>query len=104
MIMIHSDNTGIVLPPRVAQTQVVIIPILHKSDDSKKMLDKCFELQKTLRAAGIRVAVDDRDNHNPGFKFNDWEVKGTPLRLELGNKDFEAGEVRVAVRHNTQKF
>ena len=83
---------------------MVIIPILHKTDDSKLMLDKCFELQKTLRAAGIRTAVDDRDNHNPGFKFNDWEVKGTPLRLELGNKDFEAGEVRVAVRHNSQKF
>jgi prolyl-tRNA synthetase len=57
-----------------------------------------------LKAAGIRVQVDDRDNHNPGFKFNNWEVKGTPVRLELGHKDLEKGEVKVCVRHNGEKF
>jgi prolyl-tRNA synthetase len=55
-------------------------------------------------AAGIRVKVDDSDNHNPGFKFNSWEVKGTPIRLELGNKDFEKNEVRCAIRHSSEKF
>ncbi len=88
MIMIHSDNTGVVLPPRVAQTQIVIIPILYKNDDSKALLDQAHNLKKELLQAGIRVTVDDRDNHNPGFKFNNWEVKGTPIRLELGAKDF----------------
>jgi len=104
MIMIHSDNIGVVLPPRVAQTQIVIIPILYKNDDSKALLDKAYELSKLLKASGIRIAVDDRDNHNPGFKFNSWEVKGTPVRLELGAKDFQNGEVKVAIRHNGEKF
>jgi prolyl-tRNA synthetase len=104
MIMIHSDNTGVVLPPRVAQVQVVIIPILFKNDDGKAIVEKAWELAKELKQAGIRVQVDDRDNHNPGFKFNNWEVKGTPVRLELGSKDFEKGEVKVAVRHSGEKF
>jgi prolyl-tRNA synthetase len=104
MIMIHSDNTGVVLPPRVAQVQVVIIPILFKNDDGKAIVEKAWELAKELKLAGIRVQVDDIDNHNPGFKFNNWEVKGTPLRLELGSKDFEKGEVKVAVRNSGEKF
>ena len=104
MIMIHSDNTGVVLPPRVAQVQVVIIPILFKNDDGKKILDKAHELAKALKAGGIRVQVDDRENHNPGFKFNNWEVKGTPIRIEVGAKDLEKGEVKVAIRHSGEKF
>lgn len=104
MIMIHSDNTGVVLPPRVAQVQVVIIPILFKNDDSKAIVGRAWELAKELKAAGIRVQVDDRENHNPGFKFANWEVKGTPIRLEIGSKDLEKGEVKVAVRHSGEKF
>ena len=104
MIMVHSDNTGIVMPPRVAQTQIVIIPILFKNDDAKLLHDKAHELAAQLKAAGLRVTVDDRENHNPGFKFNSWEVKGTPIRLELGAKDIAAGEVKCAVRHSGAKF
>ena len=104
MIMIHSDNTGVVLPPRVAQVQVVIIPILFKNDDGKKIVDKAHELAKELKASGIRVQVDDRENHNPGFKFNNWEVKGTPIRIEVGAKDLANNEVKVAIRHNGEKF
>lgn len=104
MIMVHSDNTGVVLPPRVAKTQIVIIPIFYKDKDNKAILAKAEELFKTLKDAGIRCVIDDSDNHNPGFKFNYWEVRGTPVRLELGSKDFEKNEVKCCVRHNGEKF
>lgn len=103
MLMIHSDNTGVVLPPKVAQTQIVIIPILYKNDDSKALVDKAYELRDQLKKAGLRVQVDDSDNHNPGFKFNQWEVKGTPVRLEIGAKDFQKNEVRCCIRHSGAK-
>ena len=104
MLMVHSDNTGVCLPPRVAQTQVVIIPIIYKGDDEKLYNEKADELCAQLKAAGVRVAVDDSDNHNPGFKFSQWEVRGTPVRLELGSKDLANNEVRCAVRHSGKKF
>lgn len=104
MIMIHSDNTGMVLPPRVAQTQVIIVPIYYKNDDSNAMLDKAYEIKKQLMAKGVRVQVDVRDNHNPGFKYNYWEVRGVPVRLELGGKDMEKESMRCVVRHSGEKF
>ena len=104
MIMIHSDNKGLVLPPRVAQTQVVIIPIFFKGVANKEITDKVHELASKLRESGIRVAVDDNPHHNPGFKYNHWELKGVPLRIELGSKDLANQEVRVAVRHSGEKF
>ena len=102
--MIHSDNKGVVLPPKVAQTQVVIIPVIFKTDDPTAMKDKAHKLAADLRGAGIRVKVDDSDIHNPGFKYNSWEVKGTPMRLELGGKDFAKNEVRCCLRHNGEKM
>lgn len=87
--MVHSDDTGLILPPRVAQTQVVIIPIMKKGDDFaaiKAAAEECFS---SLKKAGVRVEIDDRENYNPGFKYNHWELRGVPLRLELGNMDFE---------------
>jgi len=102
--MIHSDNTGMVLPPKVAQTQVVIVPITYKNDDTKAVMDKAWEMANEMKAAGIRVAVDERDNHNPGFKFNSWEVKGVPVRLELGAKDMAAQETKAVIRHSSEKF
>jgi prolyl-tRNA synthetase len=104
MIMIHSDNNGLVLPPRVAQNQVVIIPIFFKDGDNKALKDKVHEIAANLRDHGIRVAVDDNDSKNPGFKFNHWEVRGTPIRLELGHKDLEKSEVKAVVRHSGEKF
>jgi len=104
MIMIHSDDTGLVLPPKVAQTQIVIVPIRYKNDDPTLLNDKAEELAGKLRQAGMRVVVDSSETHNPGFKFAAWEVKGIPARLELGMKDYEKEEVRVAVRHSNKKF
>jgi prolyl-tRNA synthetase len=101
--MVHSDNKGLVLPPRVAQTQVVFVPITYKDDDSAAIIGKINELTKALKAAGVRVYCDDRDNYNPGWKFNHWELKGTPIRLELGKKDFEKQEVRLVRRDNGEK-
>ena len=104
MIMVHADNKGLVLPPRVAQTQVVFVPITYKDDDEKVINGKIEELAKTLKKAGVRATFDDRENYNPGWKFNHWEIKGTPIRLELGKKDFEKQEVRAVRRDNGEKF
>ena len=101
--MVHSDDTGLVLPPKVATTQVVIIPIVKKGDDIAAIMAKGNELFKVLKDAGIRVELDDRENYNPGWKFNNWELKGVPIRLELGAKDFAANEVRCAKRNDGVK-
>jgi len=98
--MIHGDNKGLVLPPRVAQTQVVLVPIVYKEDDPASINNKLEEIYKQFKEAGVRTFYDDRDNYNPGWKFNHWEVKGVPIRIELGKKDFENQEVRV-VRRDT---
>jgi len=101
MILIHGDNTGLVLPPRVAQTQVVIVPIPGKKMDWELLNMKARELGARLSEdADIRVHVDDRKNYNPGYKYNHWELKGVPIRLELGEKDLEQNVVTVATRYN----
>ncbi|KRX03296.1 YbaK/aminoacyl-tRNA synthetase-associated domain [Pseudocohnilembus persalinus] len=105
MILTHGDDIGLVLPPRVANIQVVIVPILIKDEELfKKQVEKAKEIAKLLKNAGIRVKVDDRDNYNPGWKFNHWEVKGVPLRLELGPKDYKQGEFRAVHRNTKDKF
>jgi len=98
MVMFHGDNKGLVLPPRVAPVQCVFVPIFFK--DTKGLIDQCEVLSKELQAAGVRTHGDYRDNYNPGWKYNHWELKGVPLRLELGPKDVEAKQVRV-VRRDT---
>ena len=100
MIMVHSDDQGLVLPPKVAQTQVVIIPIIKKDDNEKEIIDQAKKVADELKQAGVRVQLDDRPNYNPGFKFNHWELRGVPIRLELGNKDFAAQEMRMCKRNN----
>lgn len=97
MVMVHSDDKGLVLPPRVAPIQVVIVPIYMKGQQ-KDLNDKATELQDELKAAGIRVEVDRREIHNPGWKYADWEMRGVPLRLELGPKDLKAGRVTMVPR------
>lgn len=101
--MVHSDNKGLVLPPRVAQIQVVIVPITYKDDDTTTILSKAEELFNQLKSLGIRVFLDDRENYNPGFKYNHWELRGVPIRLELGKKDLEKQEVRLVRRDNGEK-
>jgi prolyl-tRNA synthetase len=103
MIMVHSDDKGLVLPPRVAQIQVVIVPITYKDDDASTIQAKAEEIYKALKTAGVRVFLDDRENYNPGFKYNHWELRGVPIRLELGKKDLEKGEVRMVRRDNGDK-
>jgi prolyl-tRNA synthetase len=103
MIMVHGDNKGLVLPPKVSPIQVVIVPIYYSEDDSRKVLDKANEIEKTLLDKQIRVHVDKRSELTPGFKFHDWELKGIPLRIEIGPKDIEKQKVVIATRHNQEK-
>ncbi len=98
IIMAHGDEFGLVLPPRLAPFQAVIVPIYRKDDEKVPVLAAANELKKTLLAAGIRVKLDDRDSLTPGFKFNDWEMKGVPLRVEIGPKDIANNTVALARR------
>ncbi len=101
LIMTHGDERGLRLPPKVAPVQAVILPIAaHKGG----VMEACTELRDTLKKAGFRVKLDDRDTVSPGFKFNDWELKGVPVRLEVGPRDLENGVVTVFRRDTLEKF
>lgn len=101
LIMAHSDDQGLVLPPKLAPTQVVIVPI-YKTDEEKANLDAYVDqLSAALKQLDIRVKYDDRDTQRPGFKFAEWELKGVPLRVALGSRDMQNGTVELA-RRDTQ--
>ena len=102
VVMAHGDDRGLRLPPRVAPHQVVIVPIL-RGDDSADVLQAAAAVAGELRAAGVRVRVDDRPEHRPGYKFNEWELKGVPLRIELGPRDLAAGAVTAARRDTGER-
>jgi prolyl-tRNA synthetase len=97
IIMTHGDDKGLVLPPKLAPHQVVIVPIA-RGEQGAAVLDAARDLAARLKAAGIRVHVDDRPQVSPGFKFNDWELRGVPIRLEMGPRDLAAGTVMMAKR------
>ncbi|MFH1588248.1 MAG: proline--tRNA ligase [Candidatus Diapherotrites archaeon] len=100
VLMVHGDNKGLVLPPKIAKEKCVIVPILF--DKSKeKILNKANELNKELKE--FNCFVDDRDNYSAGFKFNEWELKGIPLRIELGPKDLEKNQCVLIRRDNGNK-
>ena len=103
MIMVHSDNMGLVLPPKVAQIQVVIIPIIKKGDDEAALTANAEKVYADLKSASERIALDDITNYNPGFTYNHWELRGTPISLELGKKDFDKQEMRCCKRHDGLK-
>ena len=103
MIMVHGDNKGLVLPPKVSPIQVVIVPIYYSEADAKKVIEKANEIEKILLDKKIRVHVDRRSELTPGFKFHDWELKGIPLRIEIGPKDIVKKKVVIATRHNQEK-
>lgn len=103
MIMVHGDNKGLVLPPKVSPIQIVIVPIYYSEDDAKKVLEKANEIEEMLLDKKIRVHVDRRSELTPGFKFHDWELKGIPLRIEIGPKDIAKQKVVIATRHNQEK-
>ncbi|XP_038250178.1 bifunctional glutamate/proline--tRNA ligase isoform X2 [Dermochelys coriacea] len=104
MTLIHGDNMGLVLPPRVACVQVVIIPCgitnTLSEEDKEALMKKCNEYLKRLLSVNVRVRADLRDNYSPGWKFNHWELKGVPIRLEVGPRDMKNGQF-VAVRRDT---
>ena len=98
LIMVHGDDQGLKLPPKIAPIQVVIVPIFRKDEQREMVMPVVDEVFAELKAAGIRVKVDDRDQVSPGFKFNDWEMRGVPLRMDIGPKDIEKGSVALARR------
>ena len=98
IVMTHGDDTGLRLPPRLAPIQVVIVPIWRKPEERTAVSERVAEVRDALTAAGVRVHVDDREGITPGFKFNDWEMRGVPLRMEIGPRDVAAGSVVVARR------
>jgi prolyl-tRNA synthetase len=103
IIMTHGDDQGLILPPRLAPIQVVIVPILKSDLDSAPVMETVQRVEVELKAAGLRVKVDSRTEVTPGFKFNDWEMRGVPLRIEIGPKDVEKGTVALARRDRPGK-
>ena len=99
VVMTHSDDKGLVLPPKAAPTQIVIIPI-YSNENKEKILEKAGEIRSKLK--NYEVELDDRDSYSPGWKFNEWELKGVPLRIEIGPKDIEKKQV-VLVRRDTNE-
>ena len=103
LIMTHSDDNGLVLPPNLAPTQVVIVPIFKKQDQLDALMEKLNPLADELKKLGIRVQVDASDNATPGFKFAEYELKGVPLRLAMGGRDLENGTIELARRDTMTK-
>jgi prolyl-tRNA synthetase len=103
LIMAHADNNGLVLPPRLAPIQVVIIPIYKGNDQLGSISGIALDLKGQLEKAGLSVKYDDRDTQKPGFKFADYELKGVPVRLAIGPRDAENGTVEVARRDTLTK-
>lgn len=107
MAMVHGDNTGVVIPPRVAQVQVVIVPvgITNKTTDEQRaaQLASCEALVAQLKAGGVRAKADLRDNYSPGWRFAHWEVKGVPIRIELGPKEIAEKQLALSIRFDGSK-
>ena len=104
MAMTHGDEKGLVLPPKVARYQVVVVPVPFKGVDTKRISLECQAVKTALQGAGVRVIVDERENYACGWKYADWEMKGVPLRIELGPRDLEKNQVRVVRRDTGAKM
>jgi len=103
LIMTHSDDSGLVLPPKLAPFQVVIVPIYKGEEQLKLVSEKVIEIKKVLEEKNISVKYDDRDTHKPGWKFAEYELKGVPIRLAIGQRDLENGTIEVARRDTMEK-
>jgi prolyl-tRNA synthetase len=102
MIMAHGDDKGLVLPPRVAPTQVVFVPIHYKESDKTVILETARRISDDLGKHSIRTYIDDREQYTPGWKYHEWEMKGVPLRVEIGPRDMESKQITL-VRRDTGK-
>ncbi|NMC99839.1 MAG: proline--tRNA ligase, partial [Bacteroidales bacterium] len=103
VIMAHSDNNGLVLPPKIAPIQVVIVPIYRTDDERAMVCEHGNQIYTELKAKGISVKFDDRDTHKPGWKFAEYELKGVPIRIAIGPKDIENKTVEIARRDTLEK-
>lgn len=107
MVMIHGDDKGLVLPPRIAKLQVIIIPVgivaKTSAEDRAKHAEQIEQIRVTLKKAGVRVDIDDREGYTPPWKYNDWELKGVPLRIEFGPRDIASQTVIAARRDTAEK-
>ena len=104
VIMVHGDDKGLVLPPKVAPVQVVIVPIPYKGAEPAAIAAKAKELNTILKEKGVLVVLDDREEYTPGWKFNQWELKGVPIRIEIGPRDLKQQQVMMARRDTGQKI
>jgi prolyl-tRNA synthetase len=103
LIMVHGDDKGLVLPPRLAPIQVVIVPI-YRDKDAQQVIDHAVQIESELKAAGIRAHTDSRSEYTSGWKFNEWEMKGVPLRINVGPRDIEKGTVEFVRRDTKEKI
>jgi prolyl-tRNA synthetase len=103
LVMVHGDDRGLVMPPKVAPVQVVIIPITYKAADSASILEKAKKILEKLKAKCIVAVLDDRAEYTPGWKFNEWELKGVPVRIEIGPRDLKQEQVTFARRDTYQR-
>lgn len=103
IIMVHGDDKGLILPPKISPTQVIIVPI-YKDESKNVVKQKAYELEQKLKDSQIRVQTDDRDEFTSGWKFNDWEMKGVPLRANIGLRDIQENQVELIRRDTKERF
>jgi prolyl-tRNA synthetase len=103
MVMLHGDDKGLVLPPKIAPVQVVIVPIPYKEANAESILAKARELHLKLQKHDVSAVVDDRAEYTPGWKFNDWEVRGVPIRIEIGPRDLKQKQITIVRRDTSER-
>jgi prolyl-tRNA synthetase len=101
--MLHGDDRGLVIPPRIAPTQVVVVPIPYKDAETAPIMSQAKKIADGLQKAGLSVVLDDREQYTPGWKFNEWELKGVPVRIEIGPRDVRNRQVTVVRRDTSEK-
>ncbi len=104
LLMVHGDDKGMIIPPRVAPIQIVVIPIAYSDKQRERILNEGKCVTSSLLKKGFRVELDDRPQYTPGWKFNEWEMKGVPIRIEIGPKDIKRGEVTIARRDDGERL
>jgi len=103
LIMAHGDDKGLILPPKITHTHVVIVPIFYKTSEKKKVLKKAKNIKEILEKENLHIILDDRTEYTPGWKFNEWELKGIPLRIEIGPKDVKKKQLTLVRRDNFKR-